>query len=251
MAEFKDNFNMIRRPTDIERMVNDLGFLPFCANDISQFSIEENTPGDLWFVDDTDGPWEWKGPVIVDGDCAYGKFYRNKTMYVSMEWFPDFMNWRRSQYKLTAQEKKVLTVLKEHHSLLSKQLKRESGYLPKNRHRPNNPVLQLSEDETRSDMELRRASTAKNKKKKESFETCITHLQMSTHVVTADFEYNYDKQGKRYGWGVARYCTPEDFFGAERLIVDRTPEESVRKIFNHLRKRLPWATEEQIWKIIM
>jgi hypothetical protein len=241
---------MIEQQTDIERLVNTMGFLPFFANDISNFSIKEKTPDDLWFSDEKDGPWQWKGPVIIDGDCAYGKFYRNKAMYVSMEWFPDFMNWRRSRYKLTTQERKVLKILKAHHSLLSRELKRLSGYTPKPTHRQTNPVLRLSEEEAKEVKTLKQDVQARHKKKTEGFDTCITHLQMSTHVVTADFEYNYDKQGRRYGWGVARYCTPEDFFGTERLVVERTPEESARRMFDHLRKLLTWATEDQIWKII-
>lgn len=241
---------MIQQQTDIERMVNTLGFLPFFANDISNFSIMEETPDELWFSDEKDGPWQWKGPVIIDGDCAYGKFYRNKAMYVSMEWFPDFMNWRRSCYKLTTQEKKVLKILKEHRSLLSRELKHRSGYTPTPAHRQTNPVLRLAEHEAKEAGKLKHDTRTRNKKKTESFDTCITRLQMSAHVVTADFEYNYDRQGRRYGWGVARYCTPEDFFGAERLIVDRTPEESAQRMFDHLKKILPRATEDQIRKVI-
>lgn len=241
---------MIETKEDIERMVNERGFLPFFVGDIAGFSIEEETPRDLWFSDEHEGPWEWKGPVIVDGDCAYGKFYKNKAMYVSMEWFPDFINWRRSLYHLTAQEEKVLDVLKAHHSLLSRQLKRESGYQRKAAHRSANPLLRASEHTAEAAAMERDAIKSEKQPRVESFDTCITHLQMATYVVTADFEYNYDKQGRRYGWGVARYCTPEDFFGPERLVVDRTPEQSARRLFDHLRRTLTWATDKQIWDVI-
>ena len=39
------------------------GFLPFFRNEIHGFSIEELCPPELWFADDVDGPWEWKGPA--------------------------------------------------------------------------------------------------------------------------------------------------------------------------------------------
>lgn len=33
------------------------------------------------------------------------------------------------------------------------------------------------------------------------------HLQMSTHVVIADFKYNYRSDGEKYGFRVAKYTT--------------------------------------------
>ena len=43
--------------------VEQYGFLPFFRNEIHGFSIEELCPPELWFADDVDGPWEWKGPL--------------------------------------------------------------------------------------------------------------------------------------------------------------------------------------------
>jgi len=62
----------IHRPEALEALVLKLGFLPFFKNEIPGFSIEEYTPRSLWFSDHDDGPWEWKGPVILNGNCAYG-----------------------------------------------------------------------------------------------------------------------------------------------------------------------------------
>ena len=82
---------------DIVKLINELGFLPFFRNEIEGFSIAECCPPELWFSD-VDGPWEWKGPIIKKAGCAYGKFYKNKAMFVSCEWFPDFANYRRDGY---------------------------------------------------------------------------------------------------------------------------------------------------------
>ena len=46
----------------------------------------------LWFSDE-EGPWEWKGPVIRNMNCAYGKLFNGKAGYVSLEWLPDFANY--------------------------------------------------------------------------------------------------------------------------------------------------------------
>ena len=88
-------FNELRSPDDIINLVRKIGFLPFFANDIEGFSIEECCPRELWFADGVDGPWEWKGPIAQSGECIYGKFFRGKAGFVSLEWFPDFANYRR------------------------------------------------------------------------------------------------------------------------------------------------------------
>ena len=41
-------------------------------------AVEELCSPELWFADDVDGPWEWKGPAARSGKCLYGKLF-NKT----------------------------------------------------------------------------------------------------------------------------------------------------------------------------
>ena len=237
---------IIHSREDIEKQIKEWGFLPFFADSIPGFSLEEMTPPELWFPEDdlSDmGVWDYKTDIILEADCAYGKFYKKKACFISMDWFPDFVNYRRSRYVLTPDEQSILNVLGEHHSLLSKELKRLSGYLPKKTPRISNPINRLILEETK-------ISHRKAKTDKESFDTAITRLQMAGYIVSAAFEYNYDKQGKRYGWGVARYCTPEDFFGEDRINVKYDAQTSYEKLYSHLREILPHAQEEQIKQII-
>ena len=237
---------IIRSREDIEKQIKEWGFLPFFADSIPGFSLEEMTPPELWFPEDdlSDmGVWDYKTDIILEADCAYGKFYKKKACFISMDWFPDFVNYRRSRYVLTPDEQSILNVLAEHHSLLSKELKRLSGYIPKKTPRISNPINRLILEETK--FPHRKAKTDK-----ESFDTAITRLQMAGYIVSAAFEYNYDKQGKRYGWGVARYCTPEDFFGEDRINVKYDAQTSYEKLYSHLREILPHAQEEQIKQII-
>lgn len=213
---------MIRNHYDIIAEVTERGFLPFFVGEIPGFSLEEITPPALWFPDDSLGVWEWKGPIIADGDCAYGKFYRNKACFVAMRWFPHLVNYRRSRYALTPIEQMILETIERHESLLSKEVKRACGYTARD----------------------------KSARPREGFDTAITRLQMACRLVTADFEYSFDRFGKRYGWGVARYCTPEAYFGPDRLAVDCTPEESRQALLRFLTERLPQATRQQIERII-
>lgn len=67
----------LKSPADIEARCAEFGFLPFFRCGIPGFSVEEMVAPEFWFTDE-EGAWEWKGPVIREGHCAYGKFFARK-----------------------------------------------------------------------------------------------------------------------------------------------------------------------------
>ena len=209
--------NMIQSPQQMEHLALQWGFLPFFRNKVDGFSIEENTPETHWFSDEHPGPWDWKGPVIGNWHCAYGKFFAGKAGFVSLEWLPDFINWRRSQHPLATMPpaaQHIYQVLRDHESLLSKELKHAAGYT------------------------LSRRRTEKGN----DGATCdalLLQLEMATHVCIADFEYNISRTGQSYGWGVSRYCTPEAMYGNAIASCPRTPQESRSRILSHLHTLFP------------
>ena len=211
----------------VEDAVEELGFLPFFRNVVSGFSIEERTPPELWFTD-RPGPWDWKGPIIRSGRCVYGKFFRGRAVYVSPAWFPDFANFRRDGYDFDARaadglaswhERRVYEKLTERPGgMRSTALKNDCGY---------------------------------GRDGLKGFDQIITRLQMETYVCVANFEYDLDRHGKPYGWGIARYAAPEELYGEDlvRSAYGRTPEESKRRIVDHLLSVLP-AREPEILKLL-
>ncbi len=221
-------FYELRSAEDIVRLVQEVGFLPFFANGICGFSVEENCPPELWFADDVDGPWEWKGPAIKSGKCLYGKFFNGKAGFVSAEWFPDFANYRRDGYDFDSRcdeglaphkDKYLYETVEKSKELLSKDLKLFCNY---------------------------------RKGGNTGFETIITRLQMQTYLCIADFVYQQDKHGKPYGWGVAKYSTPEELFGYEMVssAYKREPMGSLKRIVDHLSRVLPDASDMQIQRLI-
>ena len=236
---------------DVERIVNTWGFLLFFMGDVPGFSLAEMTPAELWFPEDDtsdNGVWDWKSDIILQADCAYGKFYCGRACFVSMDCFPDLVNCRRAAVKLTTQEQRLLDVLKVNHSMLSGELKKLCGYVKPRAPRSGNRISRIAEKQ--AGHPARRASAGKQGKT-EGFETALTHLQMGGFVVSAAFEYKYDREGKRYGWGMARYATPEDFFGPERLHVDRSPEESYDRLQRAI-ARIPLRfTPGQVRRLIL
>jgi hypothetical protein len=208
-------------------LIEKWGFVPFFRNEIRGFSIEELIERSLWFTGN-DGPWEWKGPVIRECGCAYGKFFCSKAVFISREWYPEFANWRRDGYDYDARfedglaslgDKHVYDLLEAHGPLLSTELKQLGGF---------------------------------GKDGRKGFDTVLTRLQMQGYVTTADFEYRRDKHGAPYGWGIARYAVPELHFGADftARVYAHTPEESRQRILAHLAALFPQATETQLQKLL-
>ena len=217
----------LRCPDDVAGLTEALGFLPFFANGIPGFSVEEHTPRELWFTE-ADGPWEWKGPIARTKRCLYGKFFGGKAGFISLEWFPDFANYRRdgfdfdSRYESGLASRKDMNVydtVSRYGTVLSKKLKSLCGY---------------------------------SKGGEKGFDGVITRLQMQTYICVADFEYMRDKYGKQYGWGVARYSTPEELLGYEAVTsaYSREPAESLERILDHLKNVLPEADSARLLKMI-
>ena len=217
---------MIYSEDDLAALVQQYGFLPFMKNQIPGFSVEEHTPPELWFAEDQDGPWEWKGPAIEKAGCAYGKFFRGKAGFISREWFSDFANYRRDGYDLDAayddghvrlQDKLVYDALAAEPSLLSREWHKLTGI-----------------------------------QKRSTFDASVTRLQMQGFVITIGFEYALDKYGNPRGWAISRCATPENFWGHgfTEHIYDRNPAESGRFMQQHLTELLPQATQAQILQVI-
>ena len=227
---YADDFTM-RSMEDLTETIDSLGFVPFFANDIRGFSIEEHVTRDCWYGGSEDGfwpVWEWKGPIIQQKTCAYGKFYKGKAMYISMKWFPDFANYRRDGYDFDARyedglarrdDKVLYELIEANEPILSKPLKKLGDY---------------------------------RKGGKKGFDSSVTRLQKHAYVVISDFRYLTDRNGNEYGWGVAEYATPEKFYGKEFTdnVYRRTPEESYERIMNHFQKILPGVDEKALEKII-
>ena len=139
-----DRFSIIiERQEQIEELIREWGFLPFFKNGIEGFSIEEMTSPELLFGDEfNNGPWGWKGPIIANWESAYGKYFKGKAGFVSLEWLPDFMNWRRSIYplkKMDKDAKHIYKVLVENESMITRQLKKACGFTLSRKRKTFNP----------------------------------------------------------------------------------------------------------------
>jgi len=203
-----------------------MGFLPLFDIGVNGFSADALVDDDCRYVVLPDGGWEWplwkwKGPVVTDGNCVYGKFFASKAGFISRDWWPDFYNYRRSTHPKPEEgsvEEAILLTLEENGSMITRELRAACGFDgPKMRSR---------------------------------FDAYVTRLQMGCYIVTEDFVYPHDKYGREYGWGWSLLTTPEQLLGREACRCLRTPEESLQRMVAHLQRLLPDASEKQIRKML-
>ena len=216
--------HLLESPTDVEERCLKLGFLPFFRCGIPGFSVEEMVAREYWFTDE-EGAWEWKGPIIREGHCAYGKFFNRKAGFVSRAWLPDWVNYRRSRHLAPNDDTAALD------DVVLQTLRRMLGFAKgRGRRAATELESEVAEDE------------------KISLDPILTRLQMEARLVIADFEYNIDRHGNPYGWGVARYTAPESLYGS--FVTERSPEESFARLLDHFRTLFPDSSENRLRKLI-
>ena len=210
---------VIRTSEDLLALTRRAGILPFFRSAVPGWSVAEHIDPALWFTD-APGPWEWKGPLASEKRCVYGKFLRGRAAFVDPECFADLANWRRGggdwecmvdEGLAPYRDRLLMSWLEEHPLALSRDARRLCGFAT-------------------------------------GYEAVLTRLQMQTYIVLADFRYDVTKKGVPYGWGNAVIELADRWLGPELLAVpeDRTPEESLARLVQRIRRAMPDADEALI-----
>lgn len=212
--------------------INKVGFLPLFKNDIPGFSLEERTVPQYWWCEDPErDPWKWREIIARSGQVAYGKFFDKKAGFISREWFPYFANYRRDGYDFDAlwedelasmRQKKIMDLFGEENvdaELYSFEMKERAGF---------------------------------GKEGEKNFEGTVTDLEMKMYLCLRDFCQRKNKRGEDYGWSIAVYSTPEHLWGYDHVTsaYGEEPEESWKRIVNHMNEIYPIATEAQVRRVL-
>ena len=156
---------------------------------------------------------------IVAADCRY--VVAGKAGFISREWWPDFCNYRRNKHHEPEEgsiEDAILLTLAEQGSLITRELRALCGFT--------------------------------GPKMRSKFDGYVTRLQMATRIVTEDFVYPVDRHNNEYGWGWSLLTTPEQLYGRDANLCNRTPEESFARICAHMHTICPYASDTQIQKML-
>ena len=229
----------IRSAAELTAWVDQIGFLPFFANEVAGFSAEERVAADAWWTGDraTD-PWEWREEIAASHTVAYGKFFDGRAGFISQEWLPRFANARRNGWDFdgkwqsgaaSQREKAVMEFFVDPESddepiftdaaLLSTELKRMAGF---------------------------------GKGGEKNYPGILTGLQMQLYLVIGGFRRRTNKRGAAYGMPVSVITAPESVWGYEKITsaYGEEPAESWRRILDHTRKMYPNADEKSVIRLI-
>lgn len=241
-TKYKDMIKRYRMRIDSRETLQEaaelFGLLPFFPNEIRGLSVAEMcSPGKLFGGNVEEGCWEWKGPVIRKKTTAYGKFFNRKAGFVSLDLVADFFNYRRNLFpvKEGSIDEMLLEIIRENDSLTSTELRR---LIFGGKKRTEWDELPSSDDFNLSGGG------------RKSLESPLHRLQMGGWIIISDFEYKVTRSGERYGWGVARYSTPENVFGELILGHKGSPKQSYDFLIKKIKEKIPLASEGAIGKLI-
>ena len=196
-------------------LIMEYGIIPFFENPVAGFSVEEHTPPEHWFTDESLGPWDWKIHCVQSGEIAYGKFlWGGKAAFATVEVYRELMNWRRAQpkYQPAPDQRRVLDFVEENGSVSIAEVRKLLGV------------------------------------KKSAADAVIARLMQQTRLVTGDIRRVYRGADLHYaGWQRSSFCKPEalfeelDFpftgFVPRSMHSTLTPEESLSFVEDIVRAR--------------
>lgn len=229
----------IRSWQELVNWINEVGFLPLFANEIEGFSAEEHVSPDFWWTGiREEDPWEWREIIAASHQVAYGKFFCQKAGFISLEWLPFFVNYRRGGYDFDSRWEDGLANRRE--KLIMDMLTGtdEDG------------DMTFPDDQILSTQLKKKAGFGKGGEK--NFPGIVTGLQMQTYLVIIDFHRRVNKRGEEYGMPVSVLLPPEAIWGYERVTsaYGESPENSRQRIADRLRKEFPNATDAAVERIL-
>lgn len=204
----------------------EIGFLPLLNSGINGFCAELIVSPDCRYTQFEDGGWDWplwkwKGDIIRSGNIVYGKFFNKKAGFISLNFWPEFCNYRRSKnvnLSNDAVEQTILEIVQFNGAMLVADIRKQCGF--------------------------------GGEKMRHTFDSYISKLQQRCLLVTEDFVYKKDRHGRDYGWGSAVVNTPEKLYGKENCISNNSPSKSFEIMANHLKDKFPQFTMQQISKLL-
>lgn len=228
----------IRSWRELINWINEVGFLPLFANEVEGFSAEEHVSPNYWWTGiKEEDPWEWREIIAASHEVAYGKFFGQKAGFISKEWLPYFVNFRRNGYDFDARYEDGLASRREKLIMDLLTGKDEDGDMTF----PDTEILST---------ELKKmAGFGKGKEK--NYPGTVTGLQMQIYLVITNFHRRVNKKGEEYGMPVSVMLPPEAIWGYEEVTsaYNEKPAESYQRVFDRV-KELFNAEDEDIIRII-
>ncbi len=229
----------IRTWQELVNWINEVGFLPLFSNGVEGFSVEEHVSPDYWWTGvKQEDPWEWREIIAASRQVAYGKFFDQKAGFISLEWLPYFVNYRRDGYDFDSRWEDGLAS------------RREKNIMDMLTRRDDDGEMTFPDDQILSTELKKKAGFGKGGEK--NYPGIMTGLQMQTYLTVADFHRRVNKRGEEYGMAVSVLLPPEALWGYETVTAAYTesPAASYDRIIGRIREQFPGAGDAAVLKLI-
>ncbi|MEO3946581.1 hypothetical protein [Gorillibacterium sp. CAU 1737] len=213
---------------EAKELVNRYGILPLAPSVPSHPSISASTAPEAWHTGQPSDPWSWRVRFPSEGDAAYGKFFRGKSILVSADLFP----------LLKRVAGRGGSVKERYRDGL---LPREAVDLYE--------VIAAGGIDTR---ELRQAAGMKAKTRKADYDRGIRALQEAMDIVVTGAHTRLNADGEPSGWSSVAYSTAEAWMKehdideenvsadrAAKLVKERLEETASSEAMRYLAKIYP------------
>lgn len=165
-------------------VIKEIGFLPLAPLIPKYPSLGSMTLHEHWHSDSELDPWLWRTRFSADGDAAYGKFVKKKSVFISSELVP-----------------LVRAVLGSANSVKQRYadglVSREAVEL----------FTLISEEEGIDTRVLRSKAGMKEKEKKKAFDNALLELQGTMDIVVSGTKEKTNSLGEKNGWSSTSYET--------------------------------------------
>ena len=229
----------IRTWQELVNWINEVGFLPLFANGVEGFSAEEHVSPDYWWTGiREEDPWEWREIIAADHSVASWKCVDQTAGFISLEWLPYLLNFRRNGYDFDSRWEDGLAN------------RREKKIMDMLTGRDEDGDVTFPDDQILSTELKKKAGFGKGGEK--NYPGIVTGLQMQTYLVIADFHRRVNKRGEEYGMPVSVLLPPEAIWGYKAVTsaYGESPAKSYDRIVERIRQEFSGADDADIVKMI-
>jgi hypothetical protein len=165
-------------------VIRAIGFLPLAKLIPDYPSLDSITVKEHWYTGSELDPWMWRAKFPGNGEAAYGKFVKKKSVLISTELLPLIRSILGSS----------LTVKDRYQDGL---ISREAIDL----------YTLISENEGIDTRVLRVEAGMKDKEKKKPFDQALLELQSSMDIVVSGTKAKTNEAGEKNGWSSTSFET--------------------------------------------
>ncbi len=178
----------IKTMEDLERVVEEYGFLPFAGEDRQMLFSLGGMTDNVWHDGSASDPWMWRAAVAAKGEIAYGKFFLRKSGFIARRCLPAFIAVRRDNrpfsqlYEegvVSRVAKRVWDCFEERPYWTHQQLKTAAGF---------------GSGETRA------------------FDSALNELQMLLYLCVSGQSRRLNKLGQPFGWETNDFARVDAMF---------------------------------------